>query len=214
MSGAVIELIIFAAIAFILVSKLISILGQTSEEDKSVFGEDSKIKDVTNTDFTKKMKQKAEIIKPKFGKASSSMLKKIVVPSQLKEVETGLASILQKLPAFNIHKFVSNSKIAFEMILEATYKEDDEALEDLIDRRYLNEFSEKSSSYGAPGNLSKTEVLVSEIYTFGNNIFIKILFSGKNLTNNIENLQEEWTFTKSVLDSSPKWHLSNIDMVN
>ena len=46
---------------------------------------------------------------------------------------------------------------------------------------------------------------------FGNNIFVKVLFAGKNITDKIKELHEEWTFTKSTLSSSPDWHLTNID---
>ena len=53
MSGQLIELIIFAAIAFFIINKLLSTLGATSESDptknKTFFGESGKMKDVTNT---------------------------------------------------------------------------------------------------------------------------------------------------------------------
>jgi predicted lipid-binding transport protein (Tim44 family) len=46
---------------------------------------------------------------------------------------------------------------------------------------------------------------------FGNNVFIKILFAGKNITKKIKNMHEEWTFTKSANNSGNEWFLTNID---
>jgi predicted lipid-binding transport protein (Tim44 family) len=45
----------------------------------------------------------------------------------------------------------------------------------------------------------------------GNNIFIKILFTGKNITKKTKNMHEEWTFTKSTIVPGPQWHITNID---
>ena len=69
-----------------------------------------------------------------------------------------------------------------------------------------------SSSYGEyfkeKNNLTAQ---ISEIYMFGNNIFVKVLFAGKNITNKIVDMHEEWTFTKSTLNSGSEWYLTNID---
>ena len=60
MSGQILELIIFAAIAFFIINKLISVLGKTSGDDptknNSFFGENigNNLKDVTSYLITRK----------------------------------------------------------------------------------------------------------------------------------------------------------------
>ena len=212
MSGQLLELIIFAGIAFFIINKLIATLGSTSEEDqtrsKSIFKNNAHgIRDVTNS-----AKKKAAILKPKFPKTKKVSLKGLVVPGTKKEVMEGLADVLAKLPNFSLDTFLKGAKSAFKMIVEAGSNNDDAELEELVDKRYVDHFKAMSPSYGeySKGKTNLT-AQVSEIYMFGNNIFVKILFAGKNITNKIVDMHEEWTFTKSTLNSGHEWHLTNID---
>lgn len=212
MSGQLLELIIFAGIAFFIINKLIATLGSTSEEDqarsKSLFKNNAHgMRDVTNT-----TKKKATILKPKFPKTKKINLKGLVVPGAEKEVMEGLTEVLAKLPNFSLDTFLKGAKSAFKMIIEAGSNNDDAELEDLVDKRYIDHFKAMSSSYGEYSK-EKTNLTaqVSEVYMFGNNIFVKILFAGKNITNKIKDMHEEWTFTKSTLNSGPEWYLTNID---
>ena len=211
MSGQLIELLIFAGIAFFIINKLIATLGSTSEDDqtrsKSMFKNMQSLKDVTNS-----ASRKAAILKPQFAKTKKINLKNLVVPGAEEEVATGMEDVLRKLPNFNINTFLKGAKYAFKMIIEAGSNDDESALEELIDKRYVDNFKEMSASYGEYS--SKNEDLtaqISEIYMFGNNIFVKILFAGQNITDKIKDMHEEWTFTKSLLNKSPQWHLTNID---
>ncbi len=210
MSGPLIELIFFGAIAFIVIGKLISILGNNANEE-SFFGEGKNaMKDVTNS--TKKAGSKAQIIKPSFAKSLG--LKNIIVEGAESEVKSGLEDVIKRMSNFNIHNFINNAKSAFMMIISASEKNDAEELDGLVDKRYMTQFQSISSSYGKiTSENKKPSALISEIYMFGNNIFIKLLFTGKNITQNVSDLQEEWTFTKSVLNKGPEWHLTNIDRV-
>lgn len=211
MSGQLIELIIFAGIAFFIINKLIATLGSTSEEDparnKSFFKNTQSIRDVTNS-----TKRKANILKPKFPKTKKVNLKGLVVPGTEKEVMEGLSDVLAKVPNFNVNSFLKGAKSAFKMIIDAASDNNDEELEELVDKRYIEHFKSMSSSYGEySAKESALTAQVSEMYMFGNNVFVKILFAGKNITNKIKDMHEEWTFTKSILNSGPEWHLTNID---
>ena len=211
MSGQLLELIIFAGIAFFVINKLLSTLGSTSEDDpvkKSNFGEPVSLKDVT----PKKAKKTASILRPAFTKKANLDLKELIVVENKDDIESGIADLTDKLPNFNPAHFLKVSKVAFKMIIEAGDSSDTD-LEDLVDKRYLESFKAMAGSYGkhSGGDASKMSALISEVYTFGNNVFVKVLFSGKNITNKIKELHEEWTFTKSTLSNSPEWHLTNID---
>lgn len=217
MSGPLLELIIFAAIAVFLVSKLLSILGSTSEDDPArnrngFFGEPGAkagrgmkhVKSVASSpkkaaSFAKKLAMKPNV-------------KGLVVKENKEDVLKGLSEVQQRMPNFSLNKFVNNSKLAFQMILQAGIIDDEEDLEELVDKRYLDHFRDMAPSYGnVAQDLSKLKAEVSEIYMFGNNVFIKVLFAGKNVTDTIHNMHEEWTFSKNALADGPAWHLTNID---
>lgn len=208
MSGQLIELIIFAGIAFFIINKLISTLGSTAEDDRtknSIFGEPRLLKDVTYSD------PKVSILKPVFTKKGKINLNGLIVESHKSEIEAGLVEVINKLPNFNLINFLKASKAVFKMIIEAGTNESSQ-LGELVDKRYLGHFKSMAPSYGEYNpQAQEVSAQVSEIYTFGNNIFVKVLFTGKNITNKIIELNEEWSFTKSTISQGPEWYLTNID---
>lgn len=207
MSGQTLELLIFAGIAFFVISKLISVLGKTSNDDpskRSFFGENlgANLKDVTSTDPGNNA-----ILKPKFLQSKKLDLKGLVLPENKADIENGLKELLEKMPRFNVANFLKGAAMAFEMIIQAAKEQDAEKLEELVDKRYLGKFKERAENYqnfvNEPANDS---ALISEIYTFGNNIFIKVVFSSKTL-------KEEWTFSRSAISSDSTWYLNNAEPV-
>ena len=211
MSGQLLELIIFAGIAFFIINKLISTLGSTSSDDpaknKSFFGENltKTLKDVTYTGSE-------NVLKPSFLKVNKLDIKDLVLSENKESVEKGLQEVLAKAPSFDVRRFVAGAKSAFQMIIEAALQGDDNQLEELVDKRYIDNFKSIAVNYGElTENAKKLSVQISEIYMFGNNIFIKVLLLGTDVTEKIKDLHEEWTFSKSALSSDPAWHLTNID---
>jgi len=212
MSGQLLELIIFAGIAFFIINKLIATLGSTSEEEQSSGKSIFKNKMQGMRDVTNSAKETASILRPKFSKAKKVNLNGLVVPGAEKEIMEGLSDVVEKLPNFSLDNFLKGAKSAFKMIIQAAAKKNDAELEELVDKRYIDHFKVISSSYGEYSEeQAKLTAQVSEVYTFGNNIFVKILFVGKNITNKIKDIHEEWTFTKSTLNSGPEWYLTNVD---
>ncbi len=210
MSGQLIELIIFAGIAFFVINKLIGALGSTTEDDptrKANFFGEGGMKDVTPA-----KNRKSNVVKPQFARKVRVNLKGMVVAENEAEVKAGLADVMSKVPSFNLGSFIKGSKGAFEMIIKAGSEENEEELEELVDKRYLEHFRSMAASYGK--YTAKSTALTahaSEIYMFGNNILVKILFAGKNITDKVKEMHEEWTFTKSSISAGSEWHLTNID---
>ena len=211
MSPQIIELLIFAVIAFYIINKLITTLGSTSEEEqtkqKSYFGEPV-IKDVTYSTVRSNKEEKniptAEDIKA---------FKDIIVEYNITAVVDGMEQVRKRLYSFDPVKFINNAKTAFQMIIEAAYKKDAKELSELIDKRYLEEFEKTAPAYGDFFDSSALSAKYSEIYMFGNNVFIKLLFQGKNVVDKIEDLKEEWTFTRNANTKEVDWFLSNIEKV-
>ncbi|MFY9590117.1 Tim44/TimA family putative adaptor protein [Rickettsia endosymbiont of Halotydeus destructor] len=212
MSAQIIELLIFAGIAFFIINKLITTLGSTSDDDptkhKSYFGEPT-VKDVTSTSSNSNdsARKNQPVIK------DLKALEGLIVEQNLTPVFEGLEMLQKRLRSFQPISFINNAKAAFQMIIEAITNKQKEELGQLIDKRFLEKFEEIAPDYGDFIDSTSLNAQFSEIYMFGNNVFIKLLFQGKNVVDKLENLKEEWTFTRSINTSDVDWFLSNVERV-
>ncbi|MCC8417328.1 MAG: hypothetical protein LN588_02190 [Rickettsia endosymbiont of Bryobia graminum] len=217
MSGQIVELLIFAGIAFFIINKLISKLGSTSDDDpakQGFFGE-PKIKDVTNTSTPSELgKGKiSSFFSLKEKTNTHSIDDNLIVQENAQTIKESLAMIASKLPSFQASKFVHSSKAAFEIIIEASNDDDIEELITLVDRRYIKDFHKYSENYGEFIQNNDLTARISEAYNFANHLFIKILFTGKKVTSKIALFNEEWTFSKSLLTNDVNWLLTNVEKI-
>lgn len=209
LSPQIIELLILAGVAFFIINKLISKLGTTDDElqeQRSYFGEFNILQDVTNTGRSKKGPQ---IDNESYADEESIELNKLCVEENLVSIQKGFADIKNYI-AFSETRFLSASKIAFQLIINAQI-DDTVELSELIDQRYIEKYKSRSKDYGKIINLDKLNARFSDVYMFGNNIFIKLLFTGSGVLEKIENLNEEWTFSKRIDSNTPNWYLTNIN---
>jgi predicted lipid-binding transport protein (Tim44 family) len=211
MSVQIVELLVFAGIAFLVISKLIATLGTTSDEDpaknSSYFGEPGELKDVTGNPVKSR-----NIINVQFRQnkpPNEEELRDLIVTTNFQHVFDNYSEVSSKLPSLNLAKFVRSTKIAFSMIIDTNIT--NENLDKLVDKRYIEEFKSIVHSYGELINHNKLDAKIADLYMFGNNVFIKILFTGHNIISQIEDLNEEWTFTRSLIKPGNDWHLTNID---
>lgn len=213
MSAQIIELLVFAVIAFFIINKLIATLGVTSDDDpaknKTYFGE-AVIKDVTYTANTQNNLRKKNEPTAKELK----ILEELIVAQNLTPIVDGMEMLKQRLPSFQPINFINNAKAAFQMIIEAAFHNRQDELVQLIDKRFLDNFKEIAITYGGFFDSTAIKAQFSEIYMFGNNAFIKILFQGKNITDKIQVFKEEWTFTRSTKTDASDWYLCNIEKYN
>jgi predicted lipid-binding transport protein (Tim44 family) len=217
MSAQIIELLIFAGVAFFTINRLIATLGSTSEEDpakgKSSFFGETGIRDVTYTAkaatsgiFKKNLPQ--SMVKP--APINPMEFDGLIVDENSVDIIAGITAISAKFPLFQARKFLHSAKAAFELIIEASNDDDIEDLLTLVDKRYIKEFHIFSETYGEFVHGSVLDAKISEAYTFANNIFIKVLFTGENITSKIKNMQEEWTFSRSLISKNTDWFLTNV----
>lgn len=197
MSPQMIELLIFAAIAFFLINKLLSILGTTNENEeanKSFFGEPSFMKDVT---------QKLSVLE-KIKQEYNN--KDIIDPTNKERILEQLSIIKSRLRNFDLVKFVKGSVSVFTMLTKDGAKNDKDLLEHLVDKRFMEEFTNNADKYSKQ-KIENLDSKITDLYLFGNNVFIKILFKDSACK-----LQEIWTFTKNTNDANLHWFLSNIEV--
>lgn len=208
MSAQIIEIILLAGIAFFIISKFISLLGTTNEDDpaknRSFFGEPASLKDVTDS-------VPADLEKRKRKDGLKSIIKiaqKIKKQDQQNSEE--LQAVFGIFPNFNPEKFLIGAKGAFVMIIDALANKDLETIEALVDKRFIDQVKNMHDVYG---KFAKGEVdaSIKDSYSLGQSVYVKVLFKGKNITSKVKSMKEEWVFTKNVGQSGPDWYLSNID---
>jgi len=204
------ELLFFAVIAFFVITKLISILGTTTDDDPakkgfSFFGEKGMVKDVTPA--PQRTNKVVEVNYHEVKTPAEADLDDIIVLENKEHILKGMMEANRLIASFSPAGFLRGAKAAFVMIMETPVGSS--SLEMLIDKRYLEHF--KSLHQSRKVNPTNLEARISEIYTFGNNVFIKTLFLGINAVEAISNFREEWTFTRNALVAGPEWHLTNID---
>ena len=201
MSPQLIELIIFAGIAVLVIAKLLSGLGSYSEDDpmknKTYFGE-KPIKDVTSNTNSKPVK----IIEISQYLNTNEFLDQ----NNKNEILKGIEEIKEKLKThIDIASFIKKSKIAFDLIIDALAKDDEDTLSKLVDKRFITRLKQEKFLYQNI-NQADINILINEVYSFGNNCFIKI-----KLSNSDEDFKENWVFNKSSLENTNIWYLSNIE---
>ena len=200
MSPQLLELIIFAGIAILVIAKLLSKLGSYSEDDpmknKNYFGE-KPIKDVTSS-----INSEQKIVEISQYLNKQEFLDK----NNTNDILKGLQEIKEKLKnPIDLESFIKKSKIAFDLIIDSLLKDDQDTLSKLVDKRFITRLKQEKFLYQ---NINKADIkiLISEVYSFGNNCFIKI-----KLSNSDENFAENWVFNKSSLENTNIWYLSNIE---
>ncbi len=213
----IIEVIILAAIAFLVISNLISSVG-TVEEDDSKLNQKSRrnndaIKDVTNT--LKNAEQEGFNKNKNFNYEE---IKKYFSESLTKDEISNINSILNS-EDINIspEKFLNGAKSAFKMIIEELRNInntdnliDSEVLSNLIDKRYINQFIDSVSSRNYKNiDLQNIKCLISDSYSFSRSVFVNVSFF---LNDDLSS--EDWTLQKSPHNSSNIWVLSNITTAN
>lgn len=196
MSPHIIELLIFAAVAFFLINKLLSVLGTTTKEEQarfkdSIFGEPGILKDVT-----------AKVEDMKY--IASDMFNNLLVQENKVSILENLQIITHRMPNFDLTRFVQNAKAAYDMLLKALKTNDTKTIEQLVDKRFIKSFIVMTDKYESIIDSSLLDAKVSELYMFGHNVFVKILFTAASSP------QEEWTFTKNTQSKGPDWFLSSI----
>lgn len=219
MSAQLLELIFFAGIAFFIINKLIATLGSTHEDDptrnNSYFGENTGLKDVTGTATNSSMNNNA--ISAKKTKSVSvvdiSNIEDTIVIENKESIVAQLVILKERVGNFELKHFVACAKAAFKIMIESATNSDN-TLDELVDKRYIDQFISAATKYGDISNIDNLDAKISEIYMFGNNAFIKVIFTGKNVVTNIVNLVEEWTFSRNTTAKTSNWYLNNIDRVS
>jgi|SRR6476659_2973844 len=199
------EIIIFVSIALVLITALINMLGKIDEDDitkaKSFFGErPDLVHEIYDTESG------GNLIATNSMKNNIEQFKEIIHADnhldKLKIIKD-LCQLITKMPTFKPLGFISSASKAMLMIVEAFKKNDTEVLEYLMDKRLLENLSSQQHQSLTSNEEKIKTAKISEVYQFGQSIFIKVLFELS------DNILEEWTFARR-LNGENIWQVNNI----
>jgi predicted lipid-binding transport protein (Tim44 family) len=199
-SAKLLELLFFAIISMVLINRLLSILGEIDENEKhdlsskkgrhssNLFDSDGEVIDVT--EGTREAKP-IESLFALFQGEDIELAKKMVNAAKI-------------LGSFDRDHFLQGAKAAFGMIVDAALKKDIDIIKELVDKRYIEDFTEISNSF-CEMDYEKLQAKIIDVNTFGHNVMVKVSFS-------VGDFNQFWTFTKSGISRDPNWFLTNIDL--
>lgn len=239
-----IDILLFAIIAFVLVTRLGKILGDNSSD-----GDRANVKQTWAKTFEKRKNQKAKpdsaqknfapkmplkIRKSQQEKPSpstQSIVDQDIMPSP---VASGLRDIAHADPNFDADAFVNGSKRAFEMVLTAFVAGDKETLRNLLDSKLYTTFTSVIDIRVAEGHTAKNDLVAIDNVTpikvtlDDTTAIIELQFKSQqiNVTYDdneqvvdghpkaIDTITDIWTFERDVTAKAPNWILTHTRTVD
>ncbi len=217
------EILFFAAIAFLILLKLGSTLGRVDEEEKNqILAKVAKVKEQA-AEIQNKIIQKITEISEEQRQIDENLLAQ-VNPS----VKEDLVNILQRCN-ISAQFFFKGVQSVFEMTLKAFASNDLVTLKTLLAENIYNGFEAAIKERELQGQnlttnliaIDKTEIIAANL--FGNSavVVVKIVSRQINYVSNnfgqivagqkdiISELNDIWTFKKDVTSKDPSWFISN-----
>ena len=214
-----IEIIIFAIIAFVLFFKLKSILGE--EYDDEMFGYNSKKRKKENI-------KEAEYIKKETNEYNTENYQSL--DNNSKEVYKELC---EKIDGFSLEKFAIIASKVMESVLKANETKNKEDINSLLEKdlakSIISSFDETEQHHTILVSIDETKI---ENITKVRNLYkICVIFSTQQIdytTNNDDNnkeviingskydvikVKERWSFVHDISSKDKTWFIDNIDEV-
>ena len=214
-----IEIIIFAIIAFVLFFKLKSILGE--EYDDEMFGYNSKTRKKENI-------KEAEYIKTETNEYNTENYQSL--DNNSKEVYKELC---EKIDGFSLEKFAIIASKVMESVLKANETKNKEDINSLFEKdlakSIISSFEEREQHHTILVSIDETKI---ENITKVRNLYkICVIFSTQQIdytTNNDDNnkeviingskydvikVKERWSFVHDISSKDKTWFIDNIDEV-
>ena len=210
------EIIILGAIAAFLIYRLVSTLGQNSGFQQPLSKENL-------GDSLKKPSSPSSLTPEKEGTKKPEKQTE-PVPTHLQE---GVSLLIKNMPDFSLKSFLNGATDAYEMIVKAFAEGNLEALESLMDPKIFTDFkSSIEDRQNKKLTLETTIVRVSDVAAQsiekdGTQATITVAFVTEQThvlkdeagdiiegsPQQIEEVTDVWTFTKSLRSQNPNWSL-------
>ena len=216
-----IDILILAMIAVFILNRLRNVLGKKTGNEE---------------DIIKKFKLKKDGFKESTPDMESNLKKEGLKKDETinlhkdKNINKVLNEIKKIESSFGVNEFIDNSKKAFEYILGSYSKNNLKALEPLLEKKIFQIYKKEIDN-----RLKKKEIFeitiigikdpkivsakvvnnIAEIIVEYNSEQVQVLKDANNKiiegdTNQILNIEENWTFSRKLKSKSPNWSLIKI----
>ena len=197
MSQQVIEILILAAVAAIVIGRLFSVLGQRR-------GSEGPAQPTTP--------RPVEVGAPTAAGAPTP------IPATPGHTGgPGVAAVMQADPAFEPSSFVDGARAAYELIVQAFAKGDREALKPLLNPRvfeaYAKAIAEREASGGkGPELVRMKSAEIADARMEGDLARVAVRFEAELAegVHGMRETRERWTFERDVRSRDPNWRLSSV----
>lgn len=193
MSQQVIEILILAVVAAIVIGRLISVLGQRRGSEGPA--------------------QPAPV---EVGAGSGGAAAPIQ-PAPQYAGDPGVASVMQADPGFEPGRFVEGARSAYDIIVAAFAKGDREALKPLLNPRvyeaYVKAIDEREAAGGKGPELVRLKSAeIAEARMEGDIARVAVRFEAELAEGayGLRDTKEKWTFERDVRSRDPNWRLSSV----
>ena len=198
MSQQVIEILILAVVAAIVVGRLFSVLGQRRGSEGPA-------------QPTSPRPAPVEV------GAGAGGVTAPVPPAAAWQSGAGVASVMQADPAFEPTSFVQGARTAYEMIVTAFAKGDREALKSLLNPRvfeaYAKAIDERDATGGKGPELVRLKAAeIDDARMEGDVARVAVRFEAELAEGayGLRDTKERWTFERDVRSRDPNWRLSSV----
>lgn len=197
------ELLIYAAIAVLVISQLFRVLGRTDGHNPT--------EKKQNPPPSPKKSEDRDSLKDQWKKGAGSNSQ-----NYLTERFPGEAQILQHLPEFEQGKFLQGASAAYRIIIEAFGRRDRETLKDLVSDHVLSLWDDALEE---PAGVIKVERVQHMEMLRGDIAYgqarIDLRFQAVVDSDGEKSEMEEiWSFTKDIRSADPNWILANVTSVD
>lgn len=145
--------------------------------------------------------------------------------------EAGLRAIVSADSGFDVPRFVEGAQAAYRMILEAFWRGDEQALDDLVEPEVAQAFRDAIAARNAAGHVLDNRLVSIERATIvgaslaGREARITVRFDADiaavtrdaegrviaGATNDAVETHDIWTFARTLKNSDPNWKLADTD---
>ena len=199
MSQQVIEILILAVVAAIVVGRLFSVLGQRR-------GSEGPAQQPTTARAA-----------PVEVAAGAGGVTAPIPPAASYHGGAGVASVMQADPAFEPARFVEGARAAYELIVAAFAKGDREALKALLNPRvfeaYVKAIEERETAGGkGPELVRMKSAEIADARMEGDLARVAVRFEAELAEGayGLRDTRERWTFERDVRSRDPNWRLSSV----
>lgn len=199
MSQQVIEILILAAVAAIVIGRLFNVLGQRR-------GSEGPAQPTTPRPAP------VEVGAPTPAGVTPPIPSAPGFPGG-----AGVASVMQADPAFEPARFVEGARAAYELIVQAFSKGDREALKGLLNPRvyeaYAKAIDERETTGGkGPELVRMKSAEIADARMEGDLARVAVRFEAELAegVHGMRETKERWTFERDVRSRDPNWRLSSV----